>query len=124
LDRIERSVCGAGTGGDSGSRSGSIQGESHGRRDCLGPPAGRDRRYPCRDDHPCTAPQEFEVRHGDDVRRYRYGRRRYLRTHVTQGDQMAISTSKENGILTIAFDRLEKKNAITAAMYQTMVDAL
>jgi enoyl-CoA hydratase/carnithine racemase len=37
---------------------------------------------------------------------------------------MDILTSKENGILTIEFNRLEKKNAITAAMYQTMVDAL
>jgi len=37
---------------------------------------------------------------------------------------MDILTSKENGILTIAFNRLDKKNAITAAMYQTMVDAL
>lgn len=37
---------------------------------------------------------------------------------------MDIVTSKENGILTIEFNRLEKKNAITAAMYQTMADAL
>jgi len=37
---------------------------------------------------------------------------------------MDILTSKENGILTIAFNRLDRKNAITAAMYQTMVDAL
>jgi enoyl-CoA hydratase/carnithine racemase len=37
---------------------------------------------------------------------------------------MDILTSKENGILTIAFNRLDKKNAITAAMYQTMVEAL
>lgn len=37
---------------------------------------------------------------------------------------MDILTSKENGILTIAFNRLDKKNAITVAMYQTMVDAL
>ncbi|MQR00418.1 enoyl-CoA hydratase [Glaciimonas soli] len=37
---------------------------------------------------------------------------------------MDILTSKENGILTITFNRLEKKNAITAAMYQTIADAL
>lgn len=37
---------------------------------------------------------------------------------------MDILTTKENGILTIEFNRLEKKNAITAAMYQTMADAL
>ncbi|KAF3999751.1 enoyl-CoA hydratase [Glaciimonas immobilis] len=37
---------------------------------------------------------------------------------------MDILTSKENGILTIAIDRLDKKNALTAAMYQTMVDAI
>ncbi len=37
---------------------------------------------------------------------------------------MEIATSKQNGILTIEFNRPEKKNAITAAMYQTMADAL
>jgi enoyl-CoA hydratase/carnithine racemase len=37
---------------------------------------------------------------------------------------MAISTSKANGILTIEFNRTEKKNAITTAMYQSMADAL
>ncbi len=33
---------------------------------------------------------------------------------------MSISTSIDQGILTIEFDRAEKKNAITAAMYQAM----
>lgn len=37
---------------------------------------------------------------------------------------MDILTKKENGILTIEFNRLDKKNAITAAMYQSMADAL
>lgn len=37
---------------------------------------------------------------------------------------MDILTRKENGILTIEFNRLDKKNAITAAMYQLMADAL
>ncbi len=37
---------------------------------------------------------------------------------------MDISTSKANGILNIEFNRPEKKNAITAAMYQMMADAL
>jgi enoyl-CoA hydratase/carnithine racemase len=37
---------------------------------------------------------------------------------------MDILTSIENGILTIEFNRPDKKNAITAAMYQTMSDAL
>lgn len=37
---------------------------------------------------------------------------------------MTIQTKIENGILSIAFDRLERKNAITGAMYQTMADAL
>ncbi|MDP5007689.1 MAG: enoyl-CoA hydratase-related protein, partial [Glaciimonas sp.] len=37
---------------------------------------------------------------------------------------MDILTSKENGVLTITFNRLEKKNAITSAMYQTIADAL
>lgn len=37
---------------------------------------------------------------------------------------MDILTNKSNGILTIEFNRPEKKNAITAAMYQTMADAL
>ena len=37
---------------------------------------------------------------------------------------MDILTSKENGLLTITFNRPSKKNAITAAMYQTFADAL
>jgi enoyl-CoA hydratase/carnithine racemase len=37
---------------------------------------------------------------------------------------MDILTKKQNGILTIEFNRPEKKNSITAAMYQTIADAL
>jgi len=37
---------------------------------------------------------------------------------------MEILSSIENGILTLEFNRPERKNAITAAMYQTMADAL
>lgn len=37
---------------------------------------------------------------------------------------MDILTSKANGVLTIEFNRPEKKNAITSAMYQSMADAL
>jgi enoyl-CoA hydratase/carnithine racemase len=37
---------------------------------------------------------------------------------------MDVLISKENGILTITFNRPDKKNAITAAMYQTIADAL
>ena len=37
---------------------------------------------------------------------------------------MEILTSKANGIFTIIFNRPKKKNAITAAMYQAMADAL
>lgn len=37
---------------------------------------------------------------------------------------MDILTSKTNGILNITFNRPEKKNAITAAMYQIIADAL
>ena len=37
---------------------------------------------------------------------------------------MDILSSKENGVLTLEFDRPERKNAITAAMYQTMADAI
>ena len=37
---------------------------------------------------------------------------------------MDILTSKNAGILTIEFNRPDKKNAITAAMYQRMADAL
>jgi Enoyl-CoA hydratase/carnithine racemase len=37
---------------------------------------------------------------------------------------MDILTSKANGIFTITFNRPNKKNAITAAMYQAMADAL
>jgi enoyl-CoA hydratase/carnithine racemase len=37
---------------------------------------------------------------------------------------MDILTSKTNGILTIEFNRPERKNAITGVMYQAMADAL
>ncbi|AQW30567.1 enoyl-CoA hydratase [Ralstonia syzygii subsp. celebesensis] len=37
---------------------------------------------------------------------------------------MSIRTETADGILTLTFDRLDKKNAITAAMYQTLADAL
>jgi enoyl-CoA hydratase/carnithine racemase len=37
---------------------------------------------------------------------------------------MDILTNKQNGIFTIEFNRPEKKNSITAAMYQTIADAL
>jgi enoyl-CoA hydratase/carnithine racemase len=37
---------------------------------------------------------------------------------------MEILSSIENGILTLEFNRPERKNAITAAMYQAMADAL
>ncbi|HSY28767.1 MAG TPA: enoyl-CoA hydratase [Burkholderiaceae bacterium] len=37
---------------------------------------------------------------------------------------MDISTGKSDGIFTIEFNRPEKKNAITGAMYQAMADAL
>jgi enoyl-CoA hydratase/carnithine racemase len=37
---------------------------------------------------------------------------------------MDILTNKKNGILTIEFNRPEKKNSITAAMYQIIADAL
>ena len=37
---------------------------------------------------------------------------------------MSIQTTKTAGILTIEFNRLERKNAITGAMYTTMAEAL
>lgn len=37
---------------------------------------------------------------------------------------MGIRTTVEHGVMTIRFDRVEKKNAITEAMYQQMADAL
>ncbi|AYB61626.1 enoyl-CoA hydratase [Ralstonia solanacearum] len=37
---------------------------------------------------------------------------------------MSIRTETADGILTLTFDRLDKKNAITAAMYQVLADAL
>jgi acetyl-CoA acyltransferase len=55
------------------------QGQPHGRRDRAGPSAGRHRRYPLRDSRARAAPQESEVRHGDDVRRHGAGRGGHLR---------------------------------------------
>jgi enoyl-CoA hydratase/carnithine racemase len=40
------------------------------------------------------------------------------------GASMDVLCSKAGGIMTIAFNRPEKKNAITAAMYQAMADAI
>ncbi len=37
---------------------------------------------------------------------------------------MSIKVSTDEGVMSIGFDRPEKKNAITAAMYQTIADAL
>jgi enoyl-CoA hydratase/carnithine racemase len=37
---------------------------------------------------------------------------------------MDILSSKNNGVLTLEFNRPERKNAITAAMYQSMADAI
>lgn len=37
---------------------------------------------------------------------------------------MDIATSRQNKIMTIEFNRQDKKNAITAAMYQAMADAI
>jgi len=41
-----------------------------------------------------------------------------------KGILMDILVERKEGILTVEFNRLEKKNSITAAMYQTMADAL
>ncbi|HEY1147047.1 MAG TPA: enoyl-CoA hydratase, partial [Pseudoduganella sp.] len=37
---------------------------------------------------------------------------------------MEIQTTKTGGILTLEFNRAERKNAITSAMYQAMADAI
>jgi enoyl-CoA hydratase/carnithine racemase len=37
---------------------------------------------------------------------------------------MGIAVSQADGIVKLGFDRLDKKNAITAAMYQSMADAI
>jgi enoyl-CoA hydratase/carnithine racemase len=37
---------------------------------------------------------------------------------------MSIEVTKANGILTLEFNRIERKNAITSAMYQTLADAI
>jgi len=46
-------------------------------------------------------------------------------TMATGADQHnGVVVTRADGLLTLTFDRLQRKNAITAAMYQTMVDAL
>jgi enoyl-CoA hydratase/carnithine racemase len=45
--------------------------------------------------------------------------------HVREGEvNSGILIEKKDGLLTLAFDRPDKKNAITGAMYQVMADAL
>jgi enoyl-CoA hydratase/carnithine racemase len=51
----------------------------------------------------------------------RYG---FFHHHDYLGDDMEISVEQAGGICTIRFNRPEKKNAITGAMYQAMADAL
>jgi enoyl-CoA hydratase/carnithine racemase len=48
----------------------------------------------------------------------------YNRKKISTGDDMDILTNKKNNILTIEFNRPQKKNSITEEMYQTMADAL
>ncbi|MCS6474285.1 enoyl-CoA hydratase-related protein, partial [Burkholderia thailandensis] len=43
---------------------------------------------------------------------------------ATETAQMDIQIENAGGVLTITLARPAKKNAITAAMYQTMADAL
>jgi len=38
--------------------------------------------------------------------------------------EMEIDTGKQGGVMTLCFNRIQKKNAITAAMYQAMANAL
>ena len=64
-----------------GSRSG--EGQSAGRRDRARASARRDRRDPHGDDRARHAAAQAEVRHGDDVRRHRHGRRRHFRSDVS-----------------------------------------
>ena len=82
LDRTERSLRRASAGRDPRPGSGHQQGQPAGRRDRPGPPAGRHRCDPRRDRRARTAPQQPEVRHGDDVRRRRHGCRWYHRTRL------------------------------------------
>ena len=45
--------------------------------------------------------------------------------HVSEGEpHCGVAIEKAGGLLTLTFDRPEKKNAITGAMYQAMADAL
>ena len=89
LDRTERSVRRAIAGGDAGPRPRSGQGQSDGRRDCARPSAGRHRRDPRRDRGARAAPQQPEVRHGDDVRRHRHGRGGHFRADVISNISIA-----------------------------------
>jgi acetyl-CoA acyltransferase len=58
------------------------EGQPDGRRDCAGPPAGRDGRDSCGDGRARAAPSQPALRHGDDVRGHRHGRGRHHRAPV------------------------------------------
>ncbi len=83
LDRAERGVRRAGARGHRHRQARPREGQPDGRRDRARPPARRDRRDPLGDRRPRAAPPQPEVRHGDDVRRHRAGRRRHLRARLT-----------------------------------------
>jgi enoyl-CoA hydratase/carnithine racemase len=53
-----------------------------------------------------------------------YGNGAQSENDFIRRDDMNILANKKNGVLTIEFNRPEKKNSITAAMYQIIADAL
>src|SRR5690606_16826793 len=84
--------------------------------------AWRDRRDPGRDRGPCAASAPAQVRHGDDVRRHRDGRGRHPGARMSATGH--VIRQRDGAVLRVGFDRPERRNAITVAMYSTLTDAL
>ena len=88
LDRVERSLRRAGTGGDRRPRIEPRGGQPQWRRHRAGPPARRHRRHARGHRHPRRAAYRQEVQHGHHVRGHRHGRGRHFRVALNRSAAM------------------------------------